>query len=115
MAPNTLIEELDCGIEQGSVTGPDLSPDSRTVYGEDVQADVQDVPSSSSGGVMLHQDVLTFQDSTTSNIGDSLGPPAVMTSGDQTASHSLDEFFARPVRIGTFVWNETDGLGTVPP
>lgn len=113
MAPNTLIEELDCGIEQGSVTGPDLSPDSRTVYGEDVQADVQDVPSSSSGGVMLHQDVLTFQDSTTSNIGDSLGPPAAMTSGDQTASHSLDEFFARPVRIGTFVWNETDGLGTV--
>lgn len=89
-----------------------IPPRDHSVCDLDVQADIQNVPSTSSSSVMLKQDLLTFQDSTVSYSGDSLGPPPAMTTVDQTEASNLDDFFSRPVRIANFTWLESDPIGT---
>lgn len=111
-APKNEIEELDCGFKQSSVARLNAPPDSRTVCEMCVQMDAQTHESAPATTMVQTHDTLTFQDSAISNIGDGSSPVAAMTRSDQTASHSLNEFFGRPVRIYTTTWLEADPIGT---
>lgn len=112
MAPKLLTEASDCRIGHGSVERLNDPPDSRSGSEMCVQMDAQSLPSTSEPAIAQTHEVLTFQDSAASNIGSSVGPPAMMTLADKTQDHSLDDFFARPVRIADFTWLEADAMGT---
>lgn len=69
------------------------------------------IPSEGSADVTTAQTV-TFMDETS---GLSVGTPAPddhLAQSDAQASAGLAEFMARPVRIATFTWNESDAVGT---
>lgn len=69
------------------------------------------IPTSGSADVTTAQTV-TFLDETS---GLSVGTPAPddhLAQSDAQAGAGLAEFMARPVRIATFTWNESDAVGT---
>lgn len=69
------------------------------------------IPTGGSADVTTAQTV-TFLDETS---GLSVGTPAPddhLAQSDAQASAGLAEFMARPVRIATFTWNESDAVGT---
>lgn len=90
------------------------SPGAHSVSELFLQSDV--IPGGNSGAPdmqVIKQDLLTFHDSTMSNMGGVQAPIAPISSADQTASGDLDKFFSRPVRVGNFTWNESDAVGTL--
>lgn len=121
MAPTNQFEELDCRIEQGSVTVPEPSPVA-TPVGSPVYTDytaldmsVQSEPIPAMSGVDLSADVhetVTFNDTSRGAVaGLDIAPPDV-TSIDQTENIDFVKFLSRPVRIASFTWAEADVVGT---
>lgn len=75
-----------------------------------IQADV--IPSMELGTTATSSETVTFHDT---NVGSHAGiKRGTETSSvvDQTVNMDLVNFLSRPVRIGTFTWNESDVVGT---
>lgn len=60
----------------------------------------------------LTKETVTFMDTVTGEHGGYDASIDVGSHADETVGVELQEFFARPVRIGTFTWNESDAVAT---
>lgn len=106
------IEELDCGFEQSCVDELNHQPrDSRVGSIFQVQSDVSPLAMPSDVTATTNETV-TFMDTTSGERGGYDAPTDVGSRADETLGIELKEFFARPVRIGTFTWNESDAVAT---